>query len=481
MKNASWIVALVLGVVIGVAVTRMIGTNAPPSRRAEPAPQQRRDAPAPTRGPEDPRAVYRVPADDSPAKGPADALVTVVISSDFQCPFCKRVLPVLDQLEKSYGQKIRFVFKHSPLGFHDRAIPAAIAAEEARAQGGDAKFWAMHDALFESAPALDRAALEAAAQKVGLDLAAFRRALDEQRHLARVKRDQALAASLGATGTPSFFVNGRKLVGAQPYDRFQQLVDEELAKAEKLARSGVPAGEVYARTIEKGATETAYLPPGARPAGQQPPPPAPSQAAKVTLRPDDPARGPDGAKVTVVVFSDFECPFCSRVEPTLRQVEETWPGAVRVVWKHQPLPFHQNAVPAAIAAEAARAQGKFWQMHDKLFAGQRSLSTESYERWAKEIGLDLERFRRDVGRAAGRARIEEDQRVAAQVGAQGTPTLFLNCRKVVGAVPFESLRPVVDEELKKAEALAGQGTQGAALYERLCDQNVKALAAAAVR
>jgi protein-disulfide isomerase len=475
MHKASWVLALLVGIVIGVAVSRMIGTGRQTTLDApRPTPSARAPAP-PTHGPEDPKAIYKVPVDDSPAKGPADALVTVVISSDFQCPFCKRVLPTLTQLETAYPGKLRFVFKHNPLGFHDRAVPAALATEEARAQGGAAKFWAMHDALFDSSPNLDSGALEAAAKKVGLDLDAFRRSLDDQRHLGRVKRDQALMSGLGASGTPTFFVNGRKLVGALPYGDFKAAVDEELARAEKLVQAGTPAAQVYARAIEAGVSAPAYLPVGA----QVPAAPPPAQAAKVSFRADDPSRGPAGAKVTIVVFSDFQCPFCSRVEPTLKQIEQAWPGEVRVVWKHQPLSFHPAAMPAALAAEAARAQGKFWPMHDLMFANQTTLSEDHFAAWAKQLGLDDARFDRDRASPAARARIEEDQRLGTQAGAQGTPTLFLNCRKVVGALPFESFRALVQEEREKAEkALAGGAQAGPGLYDQLCDANVRAVTAA---
>jgi protein-disulfide isomerase len=474
MRWSSWILAVAVGAVLGVALTWFIvgGKTKSTPRAARPAGQA---GAAVARGPEDPHAVYRVPLEDSPVKGPADALVTVVVSSDFQCPFCRRLLPVMAQLEQQYAGKIRFAFKHNPLAFHALALPAALAAEEARAQGGDAKFWAMHDALFE-APALDAAALEAAAAKVGLDLAAFRRALEEERHLARVKRDQALVVGLGATGTPTSFVNGRKLVGAQPYEAFRQVVEEELAAAGKLVAGGVPAREVYARIMEKAETAPVRLPAGAAPAAPRAPP---AQAAKVSFRADDPARGPATAKVTVVLFSDFQCPFCARMEPTLRGLEAAWPGLVRVVWKHQPLPFHAQAFPAAMAAEAARAQGKFWPMHDKLFANQAALASAPYARWAGELGLDVARFEKDLSSSAARARIEEDQRLAAQVGAQGTPTSFLNCRKLVGALPLESFRAAVEEELRKADAAIAAGVKpGPALYERLCEENVKTLAAA---
>jgi protein-disulfide isomerase len=483
MKQVSWILALVVGVAIGFFTkSALVGSGAgsrpvavAPGAPGAPA------APRPARPQEDPKAVYRLPLGDSPAKGPADALVTIVESSDFECPFCKRVGPTMKQLEQAFPGKLRFVFKHNPLPFHQNALPAALAAEEARAQKGDAGFWAMHDALFDAAPALDAPGLERAAAAVGLDVARLRTELAQKSHEPRIRKDQQLVTGLGATGTPAFFINGRKLSGAQPFESFRAVVDEELKKAEALVASGTPRAGLYAAIIEKGVDAPAMLPgtPGqAAPAA--PPAPPPTVYRKVALRPDDPARGPADAKLTVVLFSDFQCPFCSRVEPTLKEVEEAFPGQVRIVWKHQPLPMHPNARPAALAAEAAREQGKFWQMHDKLMANQGQLSAAAYEGWAKEVGLDLGKFKASMAASRGEPRIAADQALATQVGANGTPNMFFNCRQVVGALPMGMMRPIVEEELKKADALLAKGAKkGPGFYDQACDANVSAAPAAA--
>jgi protein-disulfide isomerase len=171
------------------------------------------------------------------------------------------------------------------------------------------------------------------------------------------------------------------------------------------------------------------------------------QTGSIDVRPDDPTRGNPKAPVTIVLFSDFQCPFCARVSPTLDEVERAYGDKVRVVWKHQPLAFHPNALPAAKAAEAAREQGKFWQMHDRLFAAQRELSPDAYERFARELGLDLRRFQESVRSGKTAARIEEDQRLASRIGAEATPTLFVNGERVEGAVPFATLKAVIDRKL----------------------------------
>ncbi|HTP24747.1 MAG TPA: thioredoxin domain-containing protein [Anaeromyxobacteraceae bacterium] len=471
MKNASLVIALAVGIVIGVAVDRMVGGSGSNPRQmlaARPAAVPAANAPSA----EDPHAVYRVPLDGSPVRGPADALVTIVVASDFQCPFCKRVEPTLTALSAAFPGKLRVAWKHDPLPFHAKAIPAAVVAEEARVQGGDAKFWAMHDKLFEMQPALDRPQLETAAKEVGLDVSSVRAALDQGKHMDRIRSDQALCQSLGANGTPTLFINGRKVVGALPFETLKPIVEEELHKAEALVTSGVPVRDVYAKIEEKGARSVVRLPGGAHPEGAAMAPAAPATAAaRIPLRNDESPR--EGTKVTIALFSDFQCPYCARVEPTLQQVRQAFPGNVEVVFRHQPLPFHPNARPAAEAAEAARQQGKFWEMHDRLFANQQSLSPALYESSARELGLDLTRFRQSLLAHAGTARIDEDQRLASSVGATGTPTLFINCRKVQGAVPYETLKPIVEEEMRHADALARQGKSGAALYQALCDENVR--------
>ncbi|MEI7705128.1 MAG: thioredoxin domain-containing protein, partial [Deltaproteobacteria bacterium] len=270
MNRTSWILALVVGLILGVVGDRMAGGGPRVAPAARPPDAQGQQRP-PARPQEDPKAVYRVPVDDSPVKGPADALVTIVESSDFECPFCKRVGPTMKRIEETYGGKVRFVFKHNPLPFHSKALPAAIATEEARAEGGSAKFWAMHDRLFDSAPSLDRPALESAARATGLDMAAFGKALDEKRYEDRIRRDQTLVTGLGAGGTPTFFVNGRKIPGAVPFETFQAVIDEELSRAQEMVKSGVPAKDVYARIIEKGATAPVMLPGSAQPSPQAAP------------------------------------------------------------------------------------------------------------------------------------------------------------------------------------------------------------------
>jgi protein-disulfide isomerase len=155
----------------------------------------------------------------------------------------------------------------------------------------------------------------------------------------------------------------------------------------------------------------------------------------------------------MIIFSDFQCPFCSRVEPTLKQISDKYGSKIRFVWKNYPLPFHQNAMPAAEAAMAADAQGKFWEMHDKLFANQQSLDRATYEKHATELGLNMDKFKADLDGGKYKAAVNADVQYGNSLGGgMGTPTFFINGRKISGAMPVDSFTAVIDEELKKKGA-----------------------------
>ncbi len=197
----------------------------------------------------DPAERYRVPVGASASKGPADAKVTLVMITDFQCPFCKRAQPTIQALERRYGADLRIVVKHNPLAFHNRARPAALAAEAAHEQG---KFWELHDLLYENNRALSDEDLRRWAKKAGCDMPRFRSDQGKAALARRVDADIELARKLGARGTPAFFVNGRFLSGAQPEAAFAEVIDEELTEADRRIASGTPQDSLY-DTLMKGA------------------------------------------------------------------------------------------------------------------------------------------------------------------------------------------------------------------------------------
>ncbi len=163
--------------------------------------------------------------------------------------------------------------------------------------------------------------------------------------------------------------------------------------------------------------------------------------------------GDPKAQVTLVEFSDFECPFCGRVGPTIEQVVERYGNQVRIVWRNYPLPFHQNAMPAAEAAMEVFAQGgseKFWRFHDVLFQNQRALTRENLEQYATQLGgIDMARFRRALDSHTHEAAIRAEVAAVTEAGARiGTPSSFINGRLVQGAQPFPAFEAAINQALE---------------------------------
>jgi protein-disulfide isomerase len=160
-----------------------------------------------------------------------------------------------------------------------------------------------------------------------------------------------------------------------------------------------------------------------------------------------PVRGPDSAPVTVVEFADFECPFCQRIAPELDELFEKRSAKVRFVYKFMPLSMHPHGEPAARAAIAAQAQGKFWEMHHQLFSNGTHLEDADIESYAKTLGLDLTRFHADLQAPATKARLDADRKLADALGVKGTPTLFINGREYDAKV---DLAEWLDAEISRA-------------------------------
>ncbi|HPC82137.1 MAG TPA: thioredoxin domain-containing protein [Thermoanaerobaculaceae bacterium] len=171
--------------------------------------------------------------------------------------------------------------------------------------------------------------------------------------------------------------------------------------------------------------------------------------AKVPISPDDPARGPAEAPIALVEFSDFQCPFCSRVQTSIQRLQQMYGDKLRVVFKQFPLAMHQHARFAAEAALCAGQQGKFWQMHDWLFANQQKIAPESIRSAAPELALDAAAFGACLDQKTFAARVDDDVRLGESIGVTGTPAFLVNGRFLEGAQPFESFQEVIDDELAR--------------------------------
>lgn len=368
-------------------------------------------------------------AEGQPYRGRLDAPVKMETFSDFQCVFCGRfseeTLPQLLANQVAAGDVV-FIFYDFPLSsIHPYAQPAANAARCA-GETGAAAYWAMHDRLFATIDAWAKAGaadvFRAYAAELGLDETAFGACLDENRYADAIAADQALGTSRGVDSTPSFFLNNKLMAGAYPLETFNQAINVALA----------------AGSVEGTTGDTAAAP--------QAPATAPTPAAIVM---DNIAaeRGQTTARVTIVEYTDYQCPYCQRhaVETLPKLIDEMIDtGRVRYVLKDFPLDsIHPQARAAAVAARCAGEQEAYWEMHESLFASQADWSGQTtglndlFTGLATGLGLDGDAFGACLTSGRFEDVIQANQDEGLALGVQGTPAFFIDGFPISGAQPYE--------------------------------------------
>jgi len=366
----------------------------------------------------------------STSRGSSAAPITILVFSDFESFPCARSASVIDGLLQQ-TKDVRLIFKHAPAASNPNAL---LAHEAALAAGEQGKFWEMHDTLVENQTHLTRADLLGYAKSLGLDLAAFARALDNHTYRPIVERDLAEAAGLGVTTTPTFFVNGRRLVGPQGYASLGAVIESLLA--------GIPPDKrVQAEIVATG------------------------PAQQIDLR-SAPTRGPATAPISLVEFSDFECPFCAETAPVVRQLLLAYPSQVRFAFKHYPLPMHKESPLAHEASAAAGDQGKFWEMHDLLFQTQakwvqaRSSANGAESEpaptlrddliaKAAQLNLDVPRFTQALDTHRFKPQVDQDRQEGNRLGVDGTPFFFINGHAISGGASLQDFKHLIDAALKE--------------------------------
>jgi protein-disulfide isomerase len=210
----------------------------------------------PTAAPEGPAAddtVWSVPVDpEDPIRGPGSALVTLVVFSDFECPFCRRAAQILEELRQAHAADLRIVWKDYPLSMHHRAEAAALFARAVRAQAGNDAFWRAHDLLFERQPAFSDADFQDMATVLRVSWPEAARAMQARTHAPSVVRSRQLGDRVDVRKTPTVFINGRKVAGLRSRDALDALVRDEADRARALLAEGVALRDVYDRLITDG-------------------------------------------------------------------------------------------------------------------------------------------------------------------------------------------------------------------------------------
>lgn len=333
----------------------------------------------------------------------------------------------------------------------------------------------MHDKLFANMKQLNQANFEKWAQELELDVEKFKTDMKDAAMEKEILRQQSAMVALGARGTPGFFVNGQQVKGAQPFPKFKEAIDAQLAKVAEQKKAGksnadamsevskATAGENFVKWVLLGE----QAPKAAPPAPPKNRPVADKTVWKVTVDSSDPRKGGAEPLVTLVEFSEFQCPYCSKVVPTMDKIAKEYGDDVAILFKNNPLPFHKEAGPASEAALAANEQGKFWEMHDLLFTKQRELQREKLDGYAQQIGLDMAKYKAAMDSGKYKAKIKADQKLAGEVSARGTPNTFVNGRQVTGARPFADFKKLIDEEIVKAKALLGKGIARKDVYSEI--------------
>ncbi|RME81522.1 MAG: hypothetical protein D6775_13360 [Caldilineae bacterium] len=309
------------------------------------------------------------------------------------------------------------------------SIVGSLAGQCAAEQG---RFWDMHDWLFENVSTWrngDAAAnVKAAARTLQLDGDAFDACYDSRAPMVLIREDFEEGRSFGARGTPTFFLNSRLVGGLLPTDQFLQLVDALVAQAET---GSLPAN--VATVAPSPTPDTNFSP----------------ETVSVLGSPDAP--------VTMIEFSDYQCPFCLRhFQQTMPQIKAQYidTGKVRYIFKDFPIAsIHPQAPKAAEAAECAGEQGMYWPMHDRLFQGQQAEWNQNpdavniFKGYATELGLDREAFDACLDGGKYEAEVAADLNEGIRAGVTGTPSFFINGRFISGAQPFQVFQQTIDSLL----------------------------------
>ena len=222
------------------------------------------------------------------------------------------------------------------------------------------------------------------------------------------------------------------------------MIEEELKKAKALVEGGTPRKKVYETSIAKGLEAPKAAPAAAKPDA--------NKVYDIPKPKNAPTKGTSKAKVIIQEYSDFQCPFCGRVNPTMAQVMDEDGDEVQVIWRNYPLPFHKDAHLAAQASlEVYEQQGNkgFWEYHDILFANQKALTRPNLEKYAAQVGgIDMKKFKAALDSEKHKAAVDADVASISKAGARiGTPSFFINGKLVQGAQPYAAFKAAIDKEL----------------------------------
>ena len=385
--------------------------------------------------------------DDAPSRGPALAPVTLELACPYGNTLCDRIDAKVTALAGRHPERLRVVYRMVDGGGRD-GPRLAEAALEAWAQG---RFLPFHDRLRRPGGTAGAADLARVAVEAGLDLGALDAALADGRHRARLLRDTAHMAQLGAPRGPALVMNGTPLtvVGMRDdllLDALESAYDAAYAAARARLEDGLPLESLYPTLLreQRRARVAQALEGDAGGAG------AVSLDTRVPVPiAGAPTRGARSPEVVIVWFGDYECPFCRQLAPQIQSLLAEHPDDVLLVFRQFPLSIHPGARLDAEAAMCAAAQGRFWALHDAMYASPgRRLRPSELARLAATAGLDVARFLADLDGGRCAAAVDADIALGEQLGVEATPTLFVDGIKLDGMPRPGVLQALVEAELE---------------------------------
>ncbi|MDX2054402.1 MAG: thioredoxin domain-containing protein [Polyangiaceae bacterium] len=376
---------------------------------------------------------------DDPVAGPSDALVTVVAFSDFESPPAKRAAQTLTALRHEFPRDLRVVWKDDPLPFNPHARAAARFARSVHAQRGTSDFWRAHDLLFENQANLNPAGLRAIAAKLGIPWSSLDPENATSKVLAKVDQNIELARDVEARGTPHFFINGVRLPGAKPIEKFRERIRAALTSAQALEQTGINRAEIYEHILRTGK----QLPvPDKR---DLPPPSAPA-----------PFLGAPKAKVVIQYWSTFPCETCARTMFLLYDLVKEYPKDVQIIWRNAAAAPSSDPFRAAQALREVFSQkgaAAFWPYHNRLLESQGApvpFSPTSLEKLAQDLELDVPKFKRALTSNKHAAMASADAAVAQQAGLTTVPSFTVNGYVLSGAPSPSEFRRMIQRALREA-------------------------------
>jgi protein-disulfide isomerase len=304
-------------------------------------------------------------------------------------------------------------------------IVATVGGQEISLAQLDERAQAQNLQTYQALYDARRQALDSMVSEKLLDRAAEKRGLTRDALLEQEVKSKLSPPTAAQVG--EFYEQNRASMGGRTLDEVREQIRQYMAN-----QAGQRAMRLFLASLAQESPVAITLVPPRVP---------------VTVGANDPVKGPAGAPVQIVEFSDFQCPYCAKVGPTLDRLFERYGDRIQLAFRDFPLSFHDRALAAAEAAQCAHAQGKFWEFHDKLFQNQQALGDEDLERFARELGLDLAAFTACTTSARYRSDVQADMVDGQRFGVQGTPSLFVNGRFLSGP-SYEQLTQIIDEELK---------------------------------